>query len=51
MKKRVETKQDGKEFTRFEEFVREIVRVPKKEINEREKAEKQKKEARKARKS
>ena len=47
MKKKIETKQDGSDFGRFENFVREIVRVPKKEINEREKAEKLKKEAKK----
>jgi hypothetical protein len=48
MKKEIETKQDGKEFERFEDFVRQIVKVPKEEINKRERAEKQKKEQRKA---
>ncbi len=48
MKKKIETKQDGKEFARFDEFLTELVKVPKDRINEREKAEKQKKEARKA---
>lgn len=50
MKKKIETKQDGKEFERFENFIREIVRVPKEEINRREKAEKEKNK-RKARKA
>ncbi len=48
MKKEIETKQDGKEFALFEDFVRNIVKVPKSEINEREKAEKVKKAERKA---
>ena len=47
MKKKVETKQDGKEFARFDEFLTELVKVPKDEINDREKAEKQKKAERK----
>ncbi len=45
--KTIPRKTRTEEFTRFENFVREIVRVPKKEINEREKAEKLKKEAKK----
>jgi hypothetical protein len=36
------------EFKRFDDFIKEIVKVPKKDIEEREKAEKQKKEKRKA---
>lgn len=36
MKKEIETKQDGKEFERFEEFARKIISVPKKEIDRRE---------------
>lgn len=47
MKKKIETKKDGKEFERFEDFVRQIVKVPKDEINKREQEEKQKKEAKK----
>ncbi len=47
MKKEIETKKDGKEFARFDEFLTELVKVPKDEINEREKAEKQKKAERK----
>lgn len=47
MKKKTEIKQDGKAFARFDEILRQVVSVPKKEINEREKAEKQKKEAKK----
>ncbi len=50
MKKEIETKQDGKERERFEELLRQVVSVPKKEILAREKAEKLEKEARKARK-
>jgi hypothetical protein len=51
MKKKIETKQDRNEFARFEDFVRKIVRVPKDEILEREKAEKKEKAERKARKT
>lgn len=51
MKKEPETKQDGKEFQRFDDLLSQIVKVPKKEIEDREKAEKQKKEARKAKKT
>ena len=29
MKKKIETKNDGKEFERFEQFVSEIIKVPK----------------------
>ncbi len=43
MKKKIETKNDGKEFERFEHFVREIVKVPKDVILKREQEEKQKK--------
>jgi hypothetical protein len=28
MKKKIETKQDGKEFARFDEFVSKLVKVP-----------------------
>jgi hypothetical protein len=48
MKKKIETKQDGKEFERFEEFTRKLVAVPKDEILRREKAEKEEKKAKKA---
>jgi hypothetical protein len=48
MKKEIETKQDGKEFERFENFVRQIVKVPKDEILRREKEEKEKRKQRKA---
>ncbi len=37
MKKEIETKQDGKEFERFDEFLTELVKVPKDEILKREK--------------
>jgi hypothetical protein len=42
---------DGKEFERFDEFLTELVKVPKDEILKREKAEKEKNKARKAKKS
>jgi hypothetical protein len=45
MKKKVETKEDGKEFDRFDELLRQVVHVPKDEINRREKEEKKKKVA------
>jgi hypothetical protein len=49
MKKKIEMKNDGKEFERFENLLREVVKVPKDEILKREKEEKEKKEkARKA---
>ncbi len=47
MKKKVEMKQDGKEFERFNDLLSKVVSVSKDEILEREKAEKQKKEAKK----
>jgi hypothetical protein len=47
MKKKTEIKEDDKSFERFETLLRQVVSVPKKEIDEREKAEKQKKEAKK----
>ncbi len=47
MKKEIETKQDGKEFERFEQLLSQVVKVPKDEILKREKDEKQKKEAKK----
>ncbi len=36
MKKEIETKQDGNEFERFNDFGRKLVSVPKKEIDRRE---------------
>ena len=50
MKKKIETKQDGKEFERFTDFVREIVKVPKEEILRHEKEEKERNKTRKAKK-
>lgn len=44
-------KNDGKEYERFEQLLRQVVSVPKKEILRREKAEKLEKEAMQARKS
>ncbi len=41
MKKKVETKQDGNEFTRFDNLLRQVVSVPKAEIAKREKEAKQ----------
>jgi hypothetical protein len=37
MKKKIETKNDGQEFERFENLVRNIIKVPKSEIDRREK--------------
>ncbi len=51
MRSKVETKQDGKEFERFDEFLTKLVKVPKNEILAREKAEKERNKARKAKKS
>ena len=48
MKKKKETKNDGKEFQRFDDLLRKVVSVPKDEINKREKAEKDEKEKKKA---
>jgi hypothetical protein len=47
MKRKIEIKQDSKEFARFDELLRKVVSVPKDEILKREKAEKLKKEAKK----
>lgn len=44
MKKKIETKKDGKDFDRFDDLLRKVVNVSKDEINEREKAEKEMKE-------
>lgn len=51
MKKKVETKQDGSDFARFDEFLTELVKVSKNEILKREKAEKERNKVRKARKT
>ena len=48
MKKKVETKNDGKEFERFDDLLSQVVKVPKDEILEREKAEKERRKKRKA---
>ena len=37
MKTKVETKKDGKEFQRFDDLLRTVVSVPKKEIEKRKK--------------
>lgn len=42
MKKKIETKKDGKEFDRFDDLLRQVVKVPKDEISKREKEEKEK---------
>jgi hypothetical protein len=44
MKKKIELKNDGKEFERFENLLSEVVKVPKEEILKREKEEKERKE-------
>ena len=51
MKKKLEMKNDGKEFERFEELLSQVIKVQKDEILRREKAEKEKNKARKAKKS
>jgi hypothetical protein len=51
MKKTTETKQDGKEFERFDEFLTELVKVPKDVILKREKEEKERNRAKKAKKT
>ena len=48
MKKEIETKEDGKEYERFEKLLRHVVNVPKDELLRRAQAEKREKEARKA---
>lgn len=48
MKKKVEIKEDEKSFERFETLLRQVIKVPKDEILEREKAEKEKRKQRKA---
>ena len=44
MKKKIETNQDGKDYERFEDLLREVVKVPKDEILRREKEEIERKE-------
>lgn len=46
MKKKIEMKNDGKDFDRFDNLLRQTVKVPKDEIEKREKTEK--KETKKA---
>lgn len=48
MKKKIETKEDGREFERFEAVLRQVISVPKDEILRRKKAEKEKRKQRKA---
>jgi len=47
MKKKIETKNDGKEFERFEDLLKTVIQVPKSEIDRREKEYKKKKQAKK----
>jgi len=47
MNTKIETKKDGKEFERFDDFLRKVIAVPKEEINKREREEKHKNEAKK----
>lgn len=47
MEKKVEIQNDGKEFERFENLLREVIKVPKDEILKREKEEKEKNKERK----
>jgi hypothetical protein len=51
MSKKIETKPDGKEFERFDEFLTELVKVPKDVILKREKEEKERNRAKKAKKT
>ena len=44
---KIELKSDGHDFERFNDLVRKVVSVPKKDIEAREKAEKEKKESKK----
>ena len=45
MKKKSKTKNDGKEFERFDELLRQVVQVPKDEIEKRDKEWQKRKEA------
>jgi len=47
MKTEVETKNDGKEFKRFDDLLRKVIAVPKEEINKRERVEKEHKAVKK----
>jgi hypothetical protein len=47
-KRKIEMKNDGKDFERFEELLSTVIKVPKSEIDRREKEEKEAKEKRKA---
>lgn len=51
MNKKIETKQEGKDFERFDVFLTELVKVPKDVILKREKEEKEKNRAKKAKKT
>lgn len=51
MKKEIETKQDGKDFERFEDLLREVISIPKDEILRREQEEKERRKQEKAKKS
>ena len=46
-KKKIELKNDGKDFNRFNEMLRQVVSVPKEELKRREDAEKTEKKANK----
>ena len=37
MKKKLETKKDGKEFDRFDDLFKQVIKVPKSELDKREK--------------
>lgn len=47
MKENVETKKDGKGFERFDDLLSKVVKVPKKEIEKREKEYQKNKESKK----
>lgn len=51
MRTKIETSPGAQEFERFDAFLRQVVIVPKAEINKREQAEKQAKEMKKAKNS
>lgn len=48
MKKKIETKKDGKEFERFDDLLKKVVSVPKSEIDKREKEYKKRQAKKKA---
>lgn len=47
MTKKIEMKKDGKQFERFDNFLRQVITVPKDEILRREKEEKERKKRKK----